>query len=260
MQQFFIVAVLYGFALLLPASNHAKILRTAMGAGGHAAMAASFGIAIATGTICATAFVAAGMLGNRGLWTLAMECAGCLLLLRLAGMCLRDAGLTSLSPLSLQMPRGLKARSRWPHAEAGCLLALASSSNWMLQFAIAALVTGLVADTGTQAAYVAGLSGVALSLGLLMAWLGSHPRWAQGCCRLLPWLEHAAGLLIGAVSVAYLAGALGTTLVWASITGQVQLPESIPATRQVQPASTSRRGRGIPCALPHCRARRSNPP
>lgn len=126
MQQFFIVAVLYGFAMLLPASNHAKILRTAMGAGGHAAMAASFGIAIGTGISCATAFVAAGMLGNRGLWTLAMECAGCLLLLRLAGMCLRDAGLTSLSPLSLQMPRGLKARSRWPHAEAGCLLALAS--------------------------------------------------------------------------------------------------------------------------------------
>lgn len=92
MQQFFIVAVLYGFALLLPASNHAKILRTAMGAGGHAAMAASFGIAIGTGIICATAFVAAGMLGNRGLWTLAMQCAGCLLLLRLAGMCLRDAG------------------------------------------------------------------------------------------------------------------------------------------------------------------------
>jgi hypothetical protein len=77
---------------------------------------------------------------------------------------------------------------------------------------------------------------------------------------LLPWLEHAAGLLIGAVSVAYLAGALGTTLVWASITGQVQLPESIPATSQVQPASTSRRGRGMPCALPHCRARRSSPP
>ena len=141
MQQFFIVAVLYGFAMLLPASNHAKILRTAMGAGGRAAMAASFGIAIGTGVICATAFVAAGMLGNRGLWTLAMQCAGCLLLLRLAGMCLRDAGLTPFSPLSLQMPSGLRARSRWPHAEAGCLLALASSSNWMLQFAIAALVT-----------------------------------------------------------------------------------------------------------------------
>lgn len=248
MQQFFIVAVLYGFAMLLPASNHAKILRTAMGASGHAAMAASFGIAIGTGIICATAFVAAGMLGNRGLWTLAMQCAGCLLL-RLAGMCLRDAGLTSLSPLSLQMPRGLKARSRWPHAEAGCLLALASINNWTLQFAVAALVSGLVADMGTKAAYVACLSGVALSLGLLMAWLGSHPRWAQGCCRLLPWLEHAAGLVIGAVSVAYLAGALGTTLVWASLTGQAQLPESMMAAP-----------RSAPCALPHCRARRNSSP
>ncbi|HHA2452670.1 TPA: lysine transporter LysE [Stenotrophomonas maltophilia] len=249
MQQFFIVAVLYGFAMLLPASNHAKILRTAMGAGGHAAMAASFGIAIGTGIICATAFVAAGMLGNRGLWTLAMECAGCLLLLRLAGMCLRDAGLTSLSPLSLQMPRGLKARSRWPHAEAGCLLALASINNWTLQFAVAALVSGLVADMDTKAAYVACLGGVALSLGLLMAWLGSHPRWAQGCCRLLPWLEHAAGLVIGAVSVAYLAGVLGTTLVWASLTGQAQLPESMMAAP-----------RSAPCALPHCRARRNSSP
>ncbi|MBH1854279.1 lysine transporter LysE [Stenotrophomonas maltophilia] len=249
MQQFFIVAVLYGFAMLLPASNHAKILRTAMGAGGHAAMAASFGIAIGTGVICAMAFVAAAMLGNRGLWTLAMQCTGCLLLLRLAGMCLRDAGLTTLSPLSPQMPWGLRARSRWPHAEAGCLLALASTSNWMLQFAVAALLTGLVADTGTKAAYVAGLSGVALSLGLLMAWLGSHLRWARRYCRLLPWLEHAAGLVTGAVSVAYLAGALGTTLVWASITGQARLPESMMAAP-----------RSIPCALPHCRARRGGRP
>lgn len=249
MQQFFIVAVLYGFAMLLPASNHAKILRTAMGAGGHAAMAASFGIAIGTGVICAMAFVAAAMLGNRGPWTLAMQCTGCLLLLRLAGMCLRDAGLTTLSPLSLQMPWGLRARSRWPHAEAGCLLALASTSNWMLQFAVAALLTGLVADTGTKAAYVAGLSGVALSLGLLMAWLGSHLRWARRYCRLLPWLEHAAGLVTGAVSVAYLAGALGTTLVWASITGQARLPESMMAAP-----------RSIPCALPHCRARRGGRP
>ncbi|WP_164263332.1 lysine transporter LysE [Stenotrophomonas maltophilia] len=248
MQQFFIVAVLYGFAMLLPASNHAKILRTAMGAGGHAAMAASFGIATGTGVICATAFVAAAMLGNRGLWTLAMQCAGCLLLLRLAGMCLRDAGLTTLSPLSPPLRQGPSVRSRWSYAQAGCLLALASIDNWMLQFAIAALVAGLAGDIGTTAAYAACLSGVALSLGLLMAWLGSHPSWAQRCCRLLPWLEHAAGLVIGAVSVAYLAGALGTTLVWASITGQARLPESMAAPHS------------IPCALPHCRARRGGPP
>ncbi|HHA2747335.1 TPA: hypothetical protein ACOFBO_004007 [Stenotrophomonas maltophilia] len=128
-------------------------------------------------------------------------------------------------------------------------MALASINNWTLQFAVAALVSGLVADMDTKAAYVACLGAVALSLGLLIAWLGSHPRWAQRCCRLLPWLEHAAGLVIGAVSVAYLAGVLGTTLVWASLTGQAQLPESMMAAP-----------RSAPCALPHCRARRNSSP
>ncbi|HEL2980698.1 TPA: lysine transporter LysE [Stenotrophomonas maltophilia] len=249
MEPFFIIAALYGFAMVLPASNHAMILRTAMGAGKRTAMALSLGMAIGTAVICIITFVAASMMGNRGLWTLLVQCAGCLLLLRLAGMCLRDAGLTTFSPLSLQMPWGLHAYTPWPGIEAGCLRVLASPGSWMLHSAIAALLVGLVADAGTKAAYATGMAGAVLAFGVLMAWLGSQPRWAQGCCRLLPWLEHAAGLVIGAVSVAYLAGALGTTLVWASITGQVRLPEPMMAAPH-----------SIPCALPHCRARRASRP
>jgi threonine/homoserine/homoserine lactone efflux protein len=256
-EQFFIVATLHGFSMVLPASNHVMILRIAMGAGWHAAAAASFGAALGTAVICAITFMAVGAMANGGMWMLVMQCIGCLMLLRLAGMCLRDAGMTTFSPVSLQMPWGLETRTRWPGIEAGCLLALSSPGSWMFHSASAALLAGFIADAGTKAAYAGWMTGAVLSCGLLAAWIGSHPRWRQGCSHLLPWLEHAAGLVLGTISIAFLAGALGTAMIWASLTGQAGLPESLPAARQVQPPSTAQHTRRIPCAWPHCRARRA---
>lgn len=223
--------------MIAPGAHYATIVRTALGAGRHVARGLAVGVTVGNGVACITAFAVLDGPMLSSPWVVMVQFSGCVFLLCLAGVCLRDAGTEEFSPISPQMRLAMRARASWVGTEAGAILALSSARTWMLYFTLAAFFDGPTAGTTAKIVYAIWTMGATLLLGLMLAHLGSSPSNARRFSRTVPWMENLAGIVLSAVSIGLLAGVLAATMAWPGMAAPMDPwhPSSSPKSPDLKP-------------------------
>lgn len=200
MQQFLMIAAAHFLALLSPGPDFFLIARTSLSAGWRVASGACLGIAAANGIFILAAFAGTTALRPDSAVFVTLQLAGCIYLLYLGFLFIRDAGANALAGVRVADGRVAEPThpvTDWKRATGmGLLSGVLNPKNALFYVSLAAMLTGPHATAGWKTIYGTWMFSIVLLWDLLVAIMIGNQAVLRRFGQALPWLERVSGAVL----------------------------------------------------------------